>query len=426
MLRRRVADLEQALVERDALARAAEARATLYQRVLEELPIAVAVIRGDGMIIEVNRKQREVLGLGTGENIVGKINALESQRSVDSGYAELIARALRGEAFRAPPQRYEGLQPDSPTNDIYTQPLLQPVDVDGERYVAAVNLDVTEQVEAQKKLEETSTFYEGIIDNAPFYIYVKDRDGRYLVVNDFFVQGLGAPKSALLGKTDVELFGEADAEKYGNYDRMALETGTIHREDPVMVLGEQRYTLTTKFPLKDTEGRNHAVCSISLDITSRIRAEAEAQRLQEEIIRVQGETLRALSTPLLPIADGVVVMPLIGNFTEERAQQVLETLLQGVVAHHASIVIIDVTGVPLIDTHVANGLVQAAQAVRLLGAQTILTGIQPAIARTLVDIGAELGGFVTRSTLQSGIAHALGRQAATGFRAARDPSRARR
>jgi len=105
---------------------------------------------------------------------------------------------------------------------------------------------------------------------------------------------------------------------------------------------------------------------------------------------------------------------------------VLETLLKGVVAHHASIVIIDVTGVPLIDTHVANGLVQAAQAVRLLGAQTILTGIQPAIARTLVDIGAELGGFVTRSTLQSGIAHALGRQAATGFRAARDPSRARR
>jgi len=425
-LRRRIADLEQALVERDALARAAESRATLYQRVLEELPVAVAVIRADGLIVEVNRKQREVLGLGPSETIAGKVNALEDPRSVASGYAELIARAVRGEAFRAPPQRYEGLEENSSVDGIYTQPLLQPVDVGAERYVAAVNLDVTEQVNAQKKLEETSTFYEGIIDNAPFYIYVKDKDGRYVVVNDFFVKGLGAPKSALLGKTDLELFGEADAEKYSAYDRLALETGTIHREDPVMILDEQRYTLTTKFPLKDTAGRNQAVCSISLDITSRKRAEAEAQRLQEEVIRVQGETLRALSTPLLPIADGVVVMPLIGTFSAERAQQVLETLLEGVVAHHATMVIIDVTGVPLIDTHVANGLVQAAQAVRLLGAQTILTGIQPAIARTLVDIGAELGGFVTRSTLQSGIAHALGKGTAFGVRAARDPSRARR
>jgi anti-anti-sigma regulatory factor len=105
---------------------------------------------------------------------------------------------------------------------------------------------------------------------------------------------------------------------------------------------------------------------------------------------------------------------------------VLEALLAGVVAHQASMVIIDVTGVPVIDTHVANGLVQAAQAVRLLGAQTILTGIQAAIARTLVDIGADLGGVVTKSTLQSGIAHALRYRAASEVRGARGPSRGSR
>jgi PAS domain S-box-containing protein len=255
---------------------------------------------------------------------------------------------------------------------------------------------------------------------------VKHKDGRYLLVNDFFLNSLGLVRSMILGKTDRDLFPPEEADHYGVNDRRALETGTLHREDAVIVQGQQSWALTTKFPLKDTAGRTHAVCSISLDITARKQAEAEAQRLQEEIIRVQSATLRALSTPLLPIADGVVVMPLIGNFNAERAQQVLEALLAGVVAHQASMVIVDVTGVPVIDTHVANGLVQAAQAVRLLGAQTILTGIQAAIARTLVDIGADLGGVVTKSTLQSGIAHALRYRAASEVRGARGPSRGSR
>jgi len=358
------------------------------------------------LIVEVNRKQREALGGAAREALVGKLNARTDPAVRATGYADLVDRAARGEAFTSPPRPRPRPGATNPEDKDYSQPSFQPLAVGPERYVAIVNLDVTEQVRAQKALEEAATFYEGIIDNAPFPIYVKDREGRYLMVNTYFVQSFKAPKSAILGKTDQELFPD-DAEHYGENDRKALETGTMHREDAYMLHGQQFYALTTKFPLKDTAGRTHAVCSISLDITARKQAEAEAQRLQEEIIRVQSETLRALSTPLLPIADGVVVMPLIGNFNAERAQQVLETLLAGVVEHQASMVIMDVTGVPIIDTHVANGLVQAAQAVRLLGAQTILTGIQPAIARTLVDIGADLGDVVTRSTLQSGIAHAL-------------------
>jgi anti-anti-sigma regulatory factor len=85
---------------------------------------------------------------------------------------------------------------------------------------------------------------------------------------------------------------------------------------------------------------------------------------------------------------------------------VLETLLQGIASSGAQVAILDITGVPVVDTQVANALIHAAQAVKLLGAQVVLTGIRPEVAQTLVGLGADLGGIITRSSLQSGIAYA--------------------
>lgn len=85
----------------------------------------------------------------------------------------------------------------------------------------------------------------------------------------------------------------------------------------------------------------------------------------------------------------------------------METLLEGVARHQAALVILDITGVAVVDTQVAQGLIQATQAVKLLGAQVILTGIQPQFAQTLVHLGIDLRGIQTRSSLQAGIAAAL-------------------
>jgi anti-anti-sigma factor len=100
-------------------------------------------------------------------------------------------------------------------------------------------------------------------------------------------------------------------------------------------------------------------------------------------------------------------MPLIGAIDSSRAQQVIETLLAGVAASRATTAILDITGVQVVDTQAANALLRAAQAVKLLGAQVVLTGIRPEIAQTLVGLGLDLGGITTRATLQSGIAFAL-------------------
>ncbi len=102
-----------------------------------------------------------------------------------------------------------------------------------------------------------------------------------------------------------------------------------------------------------------------------------------------------------------MVMPLIGKIDSRRAQQVIETLLSGLTKSRARMAIVDITGVQVVDTYVANTLLRAAQAVRLLGAQVVLTGIRSEVAQTLVGLGVDLGKIITSSNLQVAIAHAL-------------------
>jgi CheY-like chemotaxis protein len=141
----------------------------------------------------------------------------------------------------------------------------------------------------------------------------------------------------------------------------------------------------------------------------RLRAEQDRARLQEEVIRMQAAMLEELSTPLIPLSDAVVIMPLVGNIDSRRAEQILAVLSQGVVSKGARVAIIDITGVPTVDTHVASVLVRASQAVRLLGAEVVLTGIRSRVARALVELGVDLGGLVTRGSLQAGISYAQSR-----------------
>ncbi len=126
----------------------------------------------------------------------------------------------------------------------------------------------------------------------------------------------------------------------------------------------------------------------------------ERTSLQQQVIQAQRDALRELSSPLIPIADGVIVMPLIGAIDTSRAAQILENLLRGVEQYRAKVAIIDITGVQTVDTSVAQVLLQAAQAITLLGAQTMLTGVKPQIAQTVVQLGIDLKKIQTFSTLQ--------------------------
>ncbi|MFL5582290.1 MAG: response regulator, partial [Gemmatimonadaceae bacterium] len=133
-----------------------------------------------------------------------------------------------------------------------------------------------------------------------------------------------------------------------------------------------------------TDQLARANAELEAQAAERLRAEQDRARLQEEVIRMQAAMLEELSTPLIPLSDAVVIMPLVGTIDSKRAEQILAVVSQGVVSKGARVAIIDITGVPMVDTHVASVLIRASQAVRLLGAEVVLTGIRSRVARALV------------------------------------------
>ena len=127
---------------------------------------------------------------------------------------------------------------------------------------------------------------------------------------------------------------------------------------------------------------------------------------RERVIRAQQEAIRELSTPVLQVRERLLILPIIGLIDPHRARQITEQLLVAIRSNRARVVVIDITGVPVMDTNVANHLVQTVEASRLLGATVIVTGLSPDIAQTLVNIGVDLGKMNTVGDLQGGIEEA--------------------
>ncbi|WP_058305776.1 RsbT co-antagonist protein RsbRA [Gracilibacillus massiliensis] len=127
----------------------------------------------------------------------------------------------------------------------------------------------------------------------------------------------------------------------------------------------------------------------------------------EHTVSLQRLALQELSAPLIPVMDNITVMPLIGTIDTERAKLIMENLLEGVMKHNSEVVLIDITGVPVVDTMVAHHIIQAAEAVRLIGSTCILVGIRPEIAQTIVNLGIDLSKFPTKSSLRKGFKKAL-------------------
>lgn len=132
---------------------------------------------------------------------------------------------------------------------------------------------------------------------------------------------------------------------------------------------------------------------------------SKAHEAQAQLLK----TVREMSTPVLPVHDRILVLPLIGTVDSERARQFTERMLEEVQRQRARVVLVDITGVAMVDTATAQALIRAAHMVRLLGAEMVLVGTRPEVAQTLVLLGVELGGIVSKSTLQSGIEYALKR-----------------
>lgn len=196
-----------------------------------------------------------------------------------------------------------------------------------------------------------------------------------------------------------------------------LTIGRVHRQiglEPRWYMGAYSVymqlifpTITAKFtdqPEKAAQAIASLLKVFTLDQDLAITAYISAF---EEVVTRQADEILEISTPVVEVWEGVLVLPLIGTLDTRRAQQFMEQLLGGIVERRARIALVDVTAVPMVDTRTAHHFIEAISAVRLIGGELVLTGIRPAIAQTIVQLGVDTSAFVTRPSLAGGLAYAL-------------------
>jgi PAS domain S-box-containing protein len=258
-------------------------------------------------------------------------------------------------------------------------------------------------------------------------------DGMLIVRHDHIVLDCNARAAEMLGQSQQEIV------------RMRMDHVLAHSSLPADVwndlwlkleqgcgpIGETRYgegqserVLSGQvMPIHDTSHDLRGYVWLIRDVTELWRNqeqnEARNRDLQMAIEELQDtsevqsqllETIRTLSAPAVPVLEGIIVMPLSGQIDSERAQRILDNLLEGIEDHQAKIAIMDITGVPVVDTAVAMYLIQTARAASLMGCRSLLVGIRPEIAQVIVELGIDMSGLATFGDLQSGIEYALRRQ----------------
>lgn len=242
-----------------------------------------------------------------------------------------------------------------------------------------------------------------LVDSVRDYaIVMLDPAGHVTTWNAGAEQIKGYSADQILGK-HFSVFYPAEALQRGLPERElkeAAETGRFEDEGwRVRKDGTRFWANVVMTSLRDLNGDLLGYGKFTRDLTERKRAE---ERIQE-----QSKEIMELSTPVMQVWEGIVLAPLIGSLDSERTQQFMEKLLTRIVETNSPVALVDITGVPTVDTKTAQHLVETIAAVRLLGAQVVLTGVRPTIAQTMVHLGVQLSDVITRSSLSAGLLVAL-------------------
>jgi len=263
--------------------------------------------------------------------------------------------------------------------------------------------------EENKKLKVDRNLLNSLLKHIPENIYFKDKKSRFEKVGLIFVKYLGFDKpSDIIGKTDFDLFDEEHAKPAFEDEQKIMETGEpIQKvEKEVYPDGSEKWVETTKVPRYNEKGKIVGTFGISRDVTEKKLWEEE----REKKLEAQKAELIELSTPVIDVWEGVLTVPILGSLDSERASRISETLLTQIVEERAEFAIIDISGISAVDSAVADRLIRTAKAVRLVGAEAILTGVGVEIAQTIADLGIDMENLKTMSTLKDGLKYVIDRK----------------
>lgn len=246
-------------------------------------------------------------------------------------------------------------------------------------------------------------FLAAIVRSSDDAIIGKNLDGIILSWNAAATKMYGFSDKQVIGKS-IRIVVPPDREEEIPQILDKIRKGALvdHYETMRMSMDDRQFHVSlTVSPIRNDAGKIVGASTIARDISQRIQIEEAMarQRLVQAILEV--------SIPVMKVWEGVLCAPLIGTLDSQRTEQLMERLLQRIADTGASVALIDVTGVPSVDTQTARHIIETATAVKLLGAQIILTGIRPVIAQTLVHLGVDLSEIVTRSSLATGFRAAL-------------------
>jgi len=379
---------------------ALEHQQALLLGVVDNLPASLTVRDMEGVFLLINRHFSQLLGVdrealrGKHDHEVFPPEMVEEWRATDQQLREQGTPIELEESYDLPDGKHTFISAKFP---IY----------DNDGSISAIGV-VTSDITDRKKAEDALRNFKALADYAPDIIAVASMDGLITYVNPAHRREIGIEEA--IGRSIADFYPPESQQRLPEILHAIHTEGNwqgelLHQRDD----GSTFLALSSGFLIRDEDGTPQAMGAIVRDISDMQAAQHEQAALQQQIIDTQQATLRELSSPLIPIADHVVLMPLVGTIDSRRAQDIMEMLLEGVAHYQADVAIVDITGVPVVDTQVANALMHAAQAVHLLGSQVVLTGIGPTMAQTLVHLGADLSTIMTRGSLQNAVKWALGR-----------------
>lgn len=257
-----------------------------------------------------------------------------------------------------------------------------------------------------EEIEEIRTklnLFDALLEHVPEQVYFKDEESRFVMASKSVVEQFGVSHiGELIGKTDFDYFTDEHAKPAFEDEQGIIKTGKPilgKVEKETHPDGRVTWVSTTKIPRYDKKGNIIGILGISRDITER--------KEKEEKIKAQREELAELSTPVIDVWDGVLAVPVLGSLDSERASRISEALLTEIVEKNAKAAIVDISGISTVDSAVADMLIRTAKAVKLVGAEAILTGVSVEIAQTIADLGIDLEELKTVSTLKEGLKYIL-------------------
>ena len=244
-------------------------------------------------------------------------------------------------------------------------------------------------------------------------------DGTIISANAAFLKLMGYTEGELAGQhhrvfvTPQERVSADYASFWQELASGTVKSGQFHR----LAKGGKSIWLEANYnPVFDLEGRVERVVKFAIDITDKVESaratEIALKQVREaELIREElNLALEEMSTPVMPIWDGILLLPLIGVVDSSRTDKVVNKTLERINETRSKVFLLDISGVPAMDTAVANQLLKISKATRLMGCETVISGLSPAIARTMVELGVEVGEVRTTATLQQAFVIALGKR----------------